>query len=88
MTPHRRLLTPDEAAAYLTVTRTWLMDQAQAGRIERVQLGGQTVRFTQQALDELIARCTRPAHAAAIPAPTATTWPVGLPRPVGRRRHA
>ena len=45
----------DEAAAWLGVARSWLEAEVQAGRVSHTRLG-KHVRFTQEHLDELIAR--------------------------------
>lgn len=58
--PPSGLLDYDQAAAYLGVTRTWLEDQAQAGRVERVRLSGRHIRFTRRALDDFIENRTEP----------------------------
>jgi len=58
--PPSGLLDYDQAAAYLGVSRTWLEDQAQAGRVERVLLSRGNVRFTRAALDAFIENRTEP----------------------------
>ena len=62
--PPSGLLDYDQAAAYLGVSRTWLQDQAQAGRVERVLLSRGNVRFTRTALDSFVERSTVPVREA------------------------
>lgn len=80
--PGPRLLTLDEAAAYLNVKRSWLREASCRGDIARVCLGRQ-IRFTREALDAFVAVATVPAAGGA-PRPVV---PVDLPQPVGRRKR-
>lgn len=49
-----RLLTVDEAAARLGVTRKRVYEMLADGRLERVQLGERTLRTTERSIIELI----------------------------------
>jgi len=55
-----RLLTADEVAERLGVTKGWVWAQARAGRIPQVQLGRYR-RFREDALDEWLAELERSA---------------------------
>lgn len=52
------LLNYDEACAYMTCRRRWLQKQVSDGRVTAVHLGS-NVRFTKDALDELISTSTQ-----------------------------
>lgn len=49
-----RLWTPDEAAAFLQISRRTVYDMANRGTIPAIKVGGQ-MRFRCQALDDWIA---------------------------------
>ena len=53
-----RLLTVDDVAERLGVTKDWVWAQARAGRIPHVQLGRYR-RFREEALDEWLAGLER-----------------------------
>ena len=54
-----RLLTVDDVAERLGVTKDWVWAQARAGRIPHVQLGRYR-RFREEALDEWLSELERP----------------------------
>jgi excisionase family DNA binding protein len=76
----------DQAAAWLGVARGWLEAEVQAGRVSHTRLG-KHVRFTQEHLDELVARGERRASTPDSVAPP-PSLPVRTPRPLpGRQRR-
>ena len=59
--PGQRLLTTDEAAAYLTVRKEFLLSQCRAGQIEYLRDFGREYRFTPEQLDAwLVSRVVEP----------------------------
>ena len=61
------VLTPDEAAAYLKVSRRKLDDWTAAGEI-RVSKNGAVVRYKRDWLDDFVDRCASGGPARALPA--------------------
>lgn len=57
--PQARLMTIDEAAAYLNVPARWVGDAARQHRLRCTRLG-KHVRFRREHLDELIDACEQP----------------------------
>lgn len=50
----KELMTADEAAAYLNITKRTVLKWARAGRIERVKISAKVVRFTAEAIDNFL----------------------------------
>jgi excisionase family DNA binding protein len=59
--PREPLLSPDEAAVYLGMSKKALKVWVQLRKIEHVRFSKQVVRFKKSALDRYIARSTEPA---------------------------
>jgi excisionase family DNA binding protein len=47
------LLTPDEAAEILSLTKKMLKQLADEGRLERVKVGHRTIRYTRTSVENL-----------------------------------
>lgn len=61
MTNSDPLLTPTQAAEYVTETTKHLMEEQRRRRVAAVRLGYRTVRFRQSDLDAYILRVRQPA---------------------------
>jgi excisionase family DNA binding protein len=64
--PYRRLLTIDEAAAYLNVPARWVADAVRQRKVRCTRIG-KHVRFRVEHLEELIAAGEQPVTTAAQP---------------------
>lgn len=53
------LLTADDLAAKLGVTKRWVYAETRAGRIPHVRLGPRYVRYREQAIDDWLAALER-----------------------------
>jgi excisionase family DNA binding protein len=50
----KELMTADEAAAYLSITKRTILKWARAGRIERLKISGKVVLFTAEAVENFL----------------------------------
>ncbi len=69
-----------DAAAWLGVPRRWLEDEVRFGRVSHTRIG-KHVRFTQEHLDELVARGEQRADQDLVPPPRDMSL-----KPAARRR--